>query len=307
MNNPSLDDSQVTNADLVSSRDYYPDRYMGGLDHGGVHFNSGIANLFFYLLSQGGTHPKNKTDVVVPAIGIEQARRIWYYALKNEMGPNTNFAGARQATADAAAELFRCKSLKQPVVDAVHKAWDAVGVPDNGQSLQNVLGLTVSSSVLPCLLGPKYNLLLNSGFERGAQIRREEGAVITQAAGQPAHGPKGSWKAWLGTASSQSLYQQVTVPSVATSATLSFWLRVDTAPAKLITVEDTLKVQLRDQANNVLTTLATYSNVNKAGYTMKTFDVTAYKGQTVRVHFQATANGQNPTAFVLDDVALEVE
>ena len=28
-----------------TSRDYYPDRYQGGEDYGGVHWNSGIANL----------------------------------------------------------------------------------------------------------------------------------------------------------------------------------------------------------------------------------------------------------------------
>jgi len=31
--------------DYKSSRDYYPDRYQGTYDQGGVHINSGIANL----------------------------------------------------------------------------------------------------------------------------------------------------------------------------------------------------------------------------------------------------------------------
>jgi bacillolysin len=30
---------------LYGSRDYYPDRYVGTWDYGGVHINSGIANL----------------------------------------------------------------------------------------------------------------------------------------------------------------------------------------------------------------------------------------------------------------------
>lgn len=37
-------DKTPTSGDFYS-RDYYPDRYQGSLDHGGVHFNSGIANL----------------------------------------------------------------------------------------------------------------------------------------------------------------------------------------------------------------------------------------------------------------------
>ncbi|HYO78131.1 MAG TPA: M4 family metallopeptidase, partial [Thermoanaerobaculia bacterium] len=43
--------------------DYYPTRYTGSEDSGGVHMNSGIANLAFKLMVTGGTHPRNKTTV----------------------------------------------------------------------------------------------------------------------------------------------------------------------------------------------------------------------------------------------------
>ena len=39
---------------LAGDFDYYPDRYIGSNDNGGVHSNSGIANLAFYLRSEGG-------------------------------------------------------------------------------------------------------------------------------------------------------------------------------------------------------------------------------------------------------------
>ena len=55
---------------VFGDRDYYPDRYTGTADHGGVHSNSGIANLAFKLLVTGGTHPRGKTSVNVPAIGL---------------------------------------------------------------------------------------------------------------------------------------------------------------------------------------------------------------------------------------------
>ena len=48
------------------SYDYYPERYRGAGDYGGVHSNSGIANLAFYLVAAGGSHPRGKTSVVVP-------------------------------------------------------------------------------------------------------------------------------------------------------------------------------------------------------------------------------------------------
>ncbi|HVG59718.1 MAG TPA: M4 family metallopeptidase, partial [Hyalangium sp.] len=46
---------------LAGDYDYYPTRYTGTSDNGGVHWNSGIANLAFYLMVSGGTHPRGKT------------------------------------------------------------------------------------------------------------------------------------------------------------------------------------------------------------------------------------------------------
>lgn len=120
MNNPTQDGS---------SKDYYPERYTGSLDNGGVHWNSGIANLAFYLLSQGGSHPRGKTSVVVPSIGILSAERIFYKALSSYMGASTNFAGARDNTMQAAADLFGGCSNQYA---STQKAWDAVGAPRSG-------------------------------------------------------------------------------------------------------------------------------------------------------------------------------
>lgn len=120
----------------VYSRDWYPDYWNTNLDNGGVHYNSGIANLFYFLLTQGGLHPHNNTwinnkyipTIQVPGIGIGKARRIWYRALTAYMGPRTNYPGARVATALAARDLF---GLCSPEYVAVQRGWDAVGVPGN--------------------------------------------------------------------------------------------------------------------------------------------------------------------------------
>ncbi len=116
------------------SKDYYPERLYSGTctpsssnDQCGVHGNSGIANLQFYLLSQGGTHPRGKTTVSVPAIGIAKAEQIWYRALTSYMTSTTTFQGARTATASAASALYGGTCTAEWT--AVHKAWDAVGVP----------------------------------------------------------------------------------------------------------------------------------------------------------------------------------
>jgi vibriolysin len=121
MNNPTLDGS---------SRDYYPERYAGTQDYGGVHWNSGIGNLAFYLAVAGGQHPRNKTAVTVTGLGIEVAAQIWYRAATVYYQSNTNMAGARAACVQAAVDLYPADpSVKKSVEDA----WSAVGVGTSSQ------------------------------------------------------------------------------------------------------------------------------------------------------------------------------
>lgn len=105
-------------------RDYYPDRYTGSQDNGGVHTNSGIANLAYVLLVEGGTHPRGKTSINVTGIGFDKAADIFYYANTSCLTASSNFEAARNCTAAGAAALYGTAE-----VDAVHEAWDAVGVP----------------------------------------------------------------------------------------------------------------------------------------------------------------------------------
>jgi Zn-dependent metalloprotease len=136
------------------SKDYYPERAYAtsctpssSNDYCGVHYNSGIANLAFYLLAQGGTHPRGKTTVNVPAITITKAEQIFYRALTyGYMTSTTNFQGARNATAQAATDLYSTTE-----VNAVQACWDAVGAPGgavqvttltNGQAVTNLSGST---------------------------------------------------------------------------------------------------------------------------------------------------------------------
>jgi vibriolysin len=115
MNNPTADGS---------SKDYYPERFTGTSDNGGVHFNSGIANLAFQLLAAGGSHPRGKTANVVPALGITKAGAIFYRALTQYMTSNSNFQATRSATTQAALDLYGAAGQA-----AVNEAWNAVGVP----------------------------------------------------------------------------------------------------------------------------------------------------------------------------------
>ena len=108
---------------------YSMDYYSSAAASTDVHYNSGISNLAFYLLSEGGTHPRSKSTTVVTAIGEDAAAAIWYHALANNMTSSTNFAGARTATLASASYLYGSTSTQYTQVG---NAWTAVGVGTSG-------------------------------------------------------------------------------------------------------------------------------------------------------------------------------
>src|SRR5689334_3305990 len=152
---------------------------------------------------------------------------------------------------------------------------------------------------------PGAELLLNRGFESGAVNWTATAGVITNSTGQTPR--SGSFYAWLdgyGTTHTDSLFQQIAVPSSATTVTLSFWLKINTAETTTVTPFDTLQVQIRNSSNTVLSTLATYSNLNKStGYVLKTFDISSFRGQTIRIYFLGNEDSSLQTSFVIDDTS----
>lgn len=150
-------------------------------------------------------------------------------------------------------------------------------------------------------------LLANPGFESGATGWTGTTASITNGTARPAHG--GSFYAGLGgngSTSTENVYQQIAVPASGTPS-LSFWVRIDTAETTSSTQYDKLSLQVLNSAGTVLSTLTTLSNVNKnAAYTQKTFDLSAYQGQTIRIRWQATEDSSLQTTFAIDDTAVHV-
>lgn len=141
----------------------------------------------------------------------------------------------------------------------------------------------------------------NGGFESGTSPWSQSStSVITNRTGQTAHG--GTFFAWLdgvGSTHTDTLTQSVTIPSGCSSATLTFWLHVDTAETTSSTAYDKLTAKIGS------TTLATYSNLDRnTGYVQKSFDVSAFAGQTVNLAFTGTEDSSLQTSFVVDDIAL---
>ncbi|WP_405537791.1 M4 family metallopeptidase [Streptomyces sp. NBC_00075] len=104
---------------------------VGNLD---VHYSSGVANHFAYLLAEGsGAKTLNGVSYNSPTcngssvtgIGRAKLGAIWYKALTTYMTSSTNYAGARTATLNAARDLYGASSTEYAAVGA---AWSAVSV-----------------------------------------------------------------------------------------------------------------------------------------------------------------------------------
>ena len=182
----------------------------------------------------------------------------------------------------------------------------ALTVTDNGGA-QN----TKSAPVTVSGGGGSTQLLGNTGFENGTATApwTLSSGVINNSTSEPPHA--GSWDAWMdgyGRTHTDTSSQTVAIPAGKTSATLQYYLHIDTAETTTTTAYDTLKVQVTNTSGTVLATLATWSNLNHAnGYVVHTASMAPYIGQTVVIKFTGTEDVSLQTSFVLDDVTLTVQ
>ncbi|ANB08663.1 peptidase M4 [Streptomyces ambofaciens] len=104
---------------------------IGGID---VHYSSGPANHFFYLLSEGSgtktingvTYDSPTSDgLPVAGIGRDKAAKIWFRALTTKFTSTTNYAAARTGTLAAAGELYGTDSTEYK---RVQDAWAGINV-----------------------------------------------------------------------------------------------------------------------------------------------------------------------------------
>ncbi len=108
-------------------------------DNGGVHFNSGIANHWFYLLTVGGSGTNDCGETfAVNGIGLNAAAAIAYRALTVYMSSTDNFEDARTWTIQAAEDFFGPCSAEYI---AVINAWHAVCVGNSFQGFDAPTGL----------------------------------------------------------------------------------------------------------------------------------------------------------------------
>ncbi|MFJ4923494.1 M4 family metallopeptidase [Streptomyces sp. NPDC088725] len=166
------------------------DSWYSGVGNLDVHYSSGIANHFFYLLSEGsgakvigGVSYNSPTSDGLPVTGIGRAKaeQIWFKALSTKFTSTTNYAAARTGTLAAAGELYGTTSAEYT---AVANAWagvnvgtrpggggdpapgdgtvfqntTAVSIPDNGAAVTSSVDVTGISGKAPAALKVDVNI-----------------------------------------------------------------------------------------------------------------------------------------------------
>jgi len=149
---------------------------------------------------------------------------------------------------------------------------------------------------------------VNGGFESGPTtwVQSSTGGYQLIDGTRP---HTGAYSAYLGgyNNGTDTIYQQVSIPANATSATLRYWSYMTTQEA-CCTPYDYLYVEVRSTSGALLGTLQTLNNggTKNAWIQSAALNLIAYKGQTVRLQFRATTDVSLITSFFVDDVTLNV-
>jgi hypothetical protein len=132
-----------------------PDTYQGenwvdptnmNYDNGGIHFNNGVFNYWFYLLTEGGEGENdNEQSYKVEGIGMQKTEKLLMHIILNYLEPEMNYAQMRMVSQEAALELWGEDSEE---LAQVKNAWYAVGVEEkqNGVDVENITMLNIYSA-----------------------------------------------------------------------------------------------------------------------------------------------------------------
>lgn len=169
------------------------DAWYSGIGSIDVHYSSGPANHWYYLASEGsgakvvnGVSYDSPTSDGLPvtAIGRDAASKIWFRALTTGLfRSNTNYAAARTATLQAAADLYGAGST---TYNNAANAWAAINVGPrivNGVSVTNpgnqntITGSAVSLQIQASSTNAGALSYAATGLPAGLSINSSNGLI----------------------------------------------------------------------------------------------------------------------------------
>jgi len=152
----------------------------------------------------------------------------------------------------------------------------------------------------------RTELIINGGFETGPPAAPW---VQSSNAGEMIHhlgARTGNWGVYMGGGEDviDQIYQQVTIPIDASSPRLSYWRLIRTEDS-IYTVYDEMRCVIWDTDGDVLAFCGEFSNVDQSqDWIRETYNMSAFRGQTVNVGFKAFNDFSLPTQFFVDDASL---
>ncbi|HUD66288.1 MAG TPA: hypothetical protein VMQ17_17005 [Candidatus Sulfotelmatobacter sp.] len=169
--------------------------------------------------------------------------------------------------------------------------------------------ITQHATITLTVTAPSTQLIQNGGFETGTLANWITGGVYSPFV-ETVQKHSGTYSAQLSASSGaepngdSSIYQTITIPSTATKATLTFWYWPSTTDT--ITY-DWQEAQVQNTSGATLAQIMKVCS-NAQVWTQVTYDLTSYKGQTIRVYFNDHGDGYGDLTYMyLDDVTVTVQ
>jgi Rv2525c-like, glycoside hydrolase-like domain/Immune inhibitor A-like, MAM domain len=187
-----------------------------------------------------------------------------------------------------------------------------------GVTRTTTISLTITSS------GGGGELMVDGGFESATSsgLTAPGWTATSNISGENViiyHGSyphSGSNYAYEGSNNNQNdtLTQAVSIPSNATSASLTFWVNIVTQETNTTTPYDFLYMEIHNSSGTLLATPLTLNDLNSTSsnntngvyFQPAPIDLSSYAGQVIQIVFHATTDVGKPTTFRIDDVSLQV-
>ena len=188
-------------------------------------------------------------------------------------------------------------------------------VAENGNTSSRTGSMTIAGQTYTIIqsgsTGTVVNILRNPGFESGPVVWTDStinGLPIISAFQSPVN--NNNWYAWLCGYNNcvDSLYQDITIPVDAQIASVQFSYWIKTNEVSSSSAFDSLSIRVYSPPSASTYSSWTLSNLNAAsGWNLsQKYDVSAFRGQTIRLQFTGTTDSELPTDFFVDDVTLTV-
>jgi hypothetical protein len=169
--------------------------------------------------------------------------------------------------------------------------------------------ITQNTTIALTVTAPSTQLIQNGGFETGTLANwTTGGAAVPTISTVQKH--SGSFSALDGASSGSEpngddfLYQTIAIPSTANKATLTYWYWPSTTDT--ITY-DWQEAQVQNTSGTMLAQIMKVAS-NTQTWTQVTFDLTPYKGQTIRIYFNDHQDGFGDLTYMyVDDVSVTMQ